>query len=163
MHKPLAALAALAVCAAAPVLAQTDPVTPQATTPEAAAPAPVETLTCDQMQAEMTVAGQRMQAQLDPNFATEAQAMQSDAQRRQQQAMTGAVGNAALCMIPGIGITCAVSQQAQAANARTEAARNEARMQAQMDRLDASMEGTDLQRMEAINQRWGAQHCQPPQ
>lgn len=94
---------------------------------------PVNTLTCDQMLAEMHVAGQKMSQQLDPSFAASAQA-QYDKMR------SGAAGPA--------------TAEAAAAN------------RAQRDRMGAqvvgSMQGIDIQRMQAINTRFSAQKCPAP-
>lgn len=124
------------------------------------APPPVESLTCEQMQAEMMTAGQQMNAQLDPTFSTEAQAMYAEAQQRQRSAMTQGMAMGAVCAVPGVGMACAAAQQAQAAQGQRDAAANRDRMQAQMDRLNAAMDGIDQQRMQAISDRWENQHCQ---
>ena len=59
MLKHTLAAAVFSACFAAPVNAQTE------------APPAVDTMTCEQLAAELTVAGQRMNSQLDPEFATE--------------------------------------------------------------------------------------------
>lgn len=159
MLKPLLAATLFAGCFVASAIAQ-DTTTPA---PDAAPLPAVDTLTCEQMQAEMMTAGQRMNSQLDPQFGVEAQAMANDAQQRQRSAMTQGMGMSALCMIPGAGAACMAAQQAQIQQAQRDAAANQGRMQAQMDRLDASMEGIDQQRMMAISDRWESQHCQAPQ
>jgi hypothetical protein len=131
--KALFATATFTVCCAATALAQQD---------VAQAPPPVESMTCEQMTAEITAAGQRMSAQLDPEFAREAQAMSDQAQqasRGQGQAPQGA------------------RAQAQAAEA------NRARHEAQTGRLNASMEGLDQQRLMALSERFEAEGCEVPQ
>ncbi|MBC7768956.1 MAG: hypothetical protein H7124_09225 [Phycisphaerales bacterium] len=121
---------------------------------------PVGTMNCAQMQAEMTVAGQRMSAQLDPEFATEAQAMHDEAQAAQRPSVATGIGASIACSIPGVGLGCMAAQQAQVAQAQRDAAQNQARMQAQMNRLDQSMEGIDQDRMMAMSQRYEAMNCQ---
>lgn len=164
MLKPLSAFAALAALAATAALAE-----PHVTPPMAAqvqtqsTPPPVETMTCDQMLAEMTGAGQTMHGQLDPQFGVEANAMAQEAQEKQRQAQQQAMGMSAVCAIPGMGAACMAAQQQQAAQAQADAPRQHARMQAQMDRLNNSMAGLDQQRLQAISARFEAMHCQTPQ
>ena len=162
MLKPLSAFAALAVIAATAALAE-----PQVTPPTAAqaqnqtALAPVDTMTCEQMQAEMTTAGQQMHNQLDPQFGVEAQAMAQEAQEKQRQAQQQAMNPT--CFIPFVGMVCAAQQQQQAQQSQSQAAANQQRMQAQMDRLNNSMAGLDQQRLQAMSARFEAQHCQTQQ
>lgn len=158
MLKALAATAAFVLFIAVPADAQDD------------APPPVESMDCAQMQAELTVMGQQMNAQLDPEFGTEAQAMMDEAQAGQRSvagSMATGIGMGIACSIPGVGMACLAAQQAQAANAQREAADHQQRMDAQMDRLNASMEGIDQERMMAISDRYEQQNCQaqaqPPQ
>lgn len=130
------------------------------------APPPVESMSCEQMQAELIVAGQRMNAQLDPEFTTEAQAMQreqEEAYARARRQMAAGVGMGIACSIPGVGMACMAGQAAQAAQAQSEADQNIARMQAQHDRLQQSMTGLDQQRMLQLTQRFEDQNCQTPQ
>jgi hypothetical protein len=130
------------------------------------APPPVESMNCEQMQAELMVAGQTMNAQMDPEFATEAQAMQDEMQEAQNRAagsVAAGIGMGLACSIPGVGMACMAAQQAQMANAQRDAAANQARMDAQMDRLNQSMAGLDQQRLTAISQRFEEQRCQTPQ
>lgn len=156
MLKPLSAFAALAVLAATAALAE-----PQVTPPIAAqaqnqtALPPVDTMTCVQMQAEMTTAGQQMNRQLDPQFGVEAQAMSNEAQQKQREAQQQAMNPA--CFIPFVGMACAAQQQQ---HAQQDAAANQQRMQAQMDRVDASMAGLDQQRLQAMSARYESMHCQ---
>jgi hypothetical protein len=103
MLKSILFAVVFSACFVMPVQAQT----------EAALPA-VDGMTCEQMMAEMTVAGQHMNAHLDPEFATEAQAMHAQAQSRRSDGST--------------------------------AEQNQARMGAQMDRLNDSTQGLDMQR-----------------
>ena len=156
MLKPLSAFAALAVLATAAAFAE-----PQATLPPTAqvqtqtAPPPVDTMTCAQMQAEMTTAGQQMNSQLDPQFGVEAQAMANEAQQKQREAQQQAMNPA--CFIPIIGMACAAQQQQ---HGQQDAAANQQRVQAQMNRLDASMAGLDQQRLQAMAARYESMHCQ---
>lgn len=166
MFKHLAVVSAVALCCTAAALAQTNPQASDSLPPPSATQAsvpPVDTMTCDQMQAEMTGSGQTMSHQLDPQFGVEAQAMRNDAEEKQreaQQQIAQAPANALACMIP---FMCHVTQQHQQQVSQEEAARNQARMQAQMGRLNNSMTGLDQGRMQAIMNRWQAQHCQMPQ
>jgi hypothetical protein len=153
MLRPLLFTAALAAICTAAVAQET------ATVP----PPPVESMNCDQMLAELTVAGQRMSAQLDPEFASEAQAMHDEAQQGQNSAMAQGVGTSIACSIPGIGMACMAAQQAQAARAQQQQQQHMERMDAQMSRLNASMEGIDQQRMMALSQRYEQLGCQAPQ
>jgi hypothetical protein len=162
MLKPLSAFAALAVLSAAAAFADTHAVTP----PPAALGAqqqslpPVDTMTCDQMSAEMMTAGQQMHGQLDPQFGVEANAMQQETQQKQREAQQQ-VANP-MCYIPFMGMACAAQQQREQQQAQADAPRQQARMQAQMDRLNNSMAGIDQQRMMAMSNRFEAQHCQAP-
>ena len=127
---------------------------------------PVETLTCDQMYAEMFTAGQQMNAQLDPSFAANAQAMQNDVERQRAAArnsMAAGIGMGMACSIPGVGMACAAAQQAQAMNQGRQARENQERMFALGDQVAQSTQGIDMQRMQAISDRWSAQSCEAPQ
>jgi hypothetical protein len=123
----------------------------------------VETMTCDQMLAEMTVAGQQMNARLDPEFAREAQAMADQAQGPSTGAVVGGVGQAIMCSLPGIGLFCAITSQATSMGQAGATEENIARMQAQMDRLQKAMEGLDMVRMQTMAERFEAQKCEVPQ
>src|SRR5215831_1318700 len=144
MLKPLSAFAALALFGAAAALADTHSTTPapSAQTHEQALP-PVDTMTCDQMSAEMGAAGRQMQAHLDPQFGVEAHAMQQDAQQKEREAMSQAAAPNPVCFIPFMAMACAAQQQHQAQQSPQEAAANRGRVQAQMDRLNNSMAGLD--------------------
>lgn len=127
---------------------------------------PLDSMSCEEMQAELTVAGQRMNAQMDPEFAAEAQRMQQESQQGQNSvagSIAAGVGMGLACSIPGVGMACMAAQQAQAARAQHQAGQNMERMDAQMDRLNASMEGIDQERMMAVSQRYEEQNCQAPQ
>jgi hypothetical protein len=161
MLKPLSAFAALAIFTTAVALADTHPTAPPAAQAQQQTLPPVDTMTCDQMMAEMTTAGQQMHGQLDPQFGVEANAMAQEAQQKQREAQQQAMNPA--CFIPFVGMVCAAQQQQQQQQAQADAPRQQARMQAQMDRLNNSMAGIDQQRMMAMSNRFQAQHCQTPQ
>ena len=91
----------------------------------------VQSMTCQQMLAEMTTAGRTMNGQMDPQFVVEAQAMQQEAQRRTPQ--------------PGDA-----SQNVQS---------NMARMNAQMNRLNNATAGVDMARMREMSERFESQNC----
>ena len=137
----LVVLSAFAM-AAAPSLAQQTPSADQQTLLDAqkrmnAAPdptlQPVETLTCEQMLAEMHAAGLKMKAQMDPSFAANAQAQYDQMRNAAPQPAT--------------------AEQAAANRAQRD------RMGAQ---VVGSMQGIDLQRMMAVNTRFSAQKCPAP-
>lgn len=141
------------------------PAAAQGTEAPTEAPLPVESMNCEQMTAELMVAGQRMNAQMDPAFAAEAQAMQEEAQGGRARAgagMVAGVGMGLACSIPGMGMACMAGQQAMVANAQAQTAQNQRRMNAQMDRLNASMEGLDQERLMAVSDRYQAMSCQAP-
>jgi hypothetical protein len=125
--KRLLIAAAFCACLVAPALAQ-----------QAAAPPAVETMTCEQMIAEMTGAGQTMNAQLDPEFAREAQAMHDEAQGREAPQRSN-------------------SELAAAAE------QNRARVDAQHQRLQSSMTGLDQARLMAMATRFEQLRCETPQ
>jgi len=130
---------------------------------EAALPA-VETMTCDQMLAEMTVAGQKMNAQLDPEFAKEAQAMADQAASAGSAgSMVAGVGSAIACSIPGIGIICGITAQMGAMSQQGASEDHMARLLAQADRMEKAMEGLDMERLQTMSERFEAQKCQVPQ
>lgn len=96
---------------------------------------PVETLTCDQMLVEMTAAGQRMNSQLDPSFATNAKSLHDQGMGKAPP--------------PG-------GASAEAA------ANNRGRVDQLGGQLAISMQGIDVQRMMAIGNRFSAQKCLTP-
>ena len=138
-----------------------------ATTIAVAADAPlpsVETMNCDQMMAEMTVAGQKMNSQMDPEFAREAQAMADQARGSSAAgAMMSGIGTAVACSIPGISLICGVSAQMGAMGQAGATEENIARMQAQAERMEKAMEGLDMERLQVMSERFEAQKCQVPQ
>jgi hypothetical protein len=121
----------------------------------------VETMTCDQMLAELTVAGQKMNSQMDPEFAREAQAMADQAQGPSTGAVVGGVGQAIACSLPGIGLLCGVTAQMSGTEGASE--EHMARLQAQMERLEKAMEGLDMARLQMMSERFEAQKCEVPQ
>jgi hypothetical protein len=157
MLKPLSAFAALAVLAAAGAIAEPQVTPPPAQVQQTTLPA-VDAMTCDQITAEMTTSGQQMHRQLDPQFGVEANAMAQEAQEKQRQAQQQAMNPA--CFIPFVGMACAAQQQQQAQQAQADAPRQQARMQAQMDRLNNSMAGIDQNRMQAMSTRFQQMNCQ---
>jgi len=127
---------------------------------EPALPA-VETMTCDQMIAEMTVAGQKMNSQMDPEFAREAQAMADQAASAGSAgSMMGGMGSAIACSLPGVGLICGFGAMMSTSAPSGE---HMERMQAQMERLQKAMEGLDMARLETMSTRFEAQKCQVPQ
>jgi hypothetical protein len=132
---------------------------------EDAAPPPVESMTCAQMQAELMLAGQRMNSQLDPEFAAEARRMEEERRSAyaDAQARTAAgVGMGLACSAPGAGMACQAAQAAEAADAARAAQENQARMNAQHERLQDSMAGLDQARLMALSQRFEAERCATP-
>jgi hypothetical protein len=164
MFKHLAAMSVIALCcAAAAASADTNNhVTANATAASTAqAPLPsVDAMTCNQMQAEMTADGQVMSHQLDPQFGADAQAQYNEAMQKEREINQQAPANALACMIP---FMCAAAQHHQQQQAQADMAQNQAHAQTQMNRMNASMNGLDQARMQAINNRWQAQHCQASQ
>ncbi len=98
----------------------------------------VDTLTCDQMLAEMTTAGQRMNSQLDPGVGANAQALNEEMQ-------SGRGG------VSGRRPTAA------------DAAANRERMASMGNQVADAMQGIDVNRMMAISDRFQAQRCPTPQ
>ena len=102
MLKHLAAVSVIALCCTAAALADTNNHA-AANAPAANAAqanlAPVDTMTCDQMQAEMTADGQVMSHQLDPQFGVDAQAQYNEAMQKEREINQQAPANALACMI----------------------------------------------------------------
>lgn len=129
----------------------------------AAEPSPVDSMNCDQMMAELTAAGQQMSARLDPEFAREAQAMYNESQAGAAGAVATGVGMGLACMIPGVGMLCAIGQQAQMAGMQGKTQENIERMQAQMARMQEAMAGLDMERLEQLSTRFESEKCPVPQ
>lgn len=125
---------------------------------------PVDTMNCDQMMAELIVAGQKMNSQMDPEFAKEAQAMAAEAQGGVGAgAIAQGVGMSVACAVPGVSMFCMAAMQAQAMSQGAQADQNMERMQAQAERMQKAMEGIDVDRMQALSERFEAQACKVPQ
>ena len=124
----------------------------------------VGAMNCDQMRGELTAAGLKMKSQLDPAFASEAQAMASEAQGGPSGgAVAQGIGMSVACSIPGIGMFCMAAQQAMAMSQGAQAEENMARLQAQMERMEKAMEGIDMDRMQLLTQRFDEKKCEVPQ
>lgn len=124
----------------------------------------VDTMNCDQMMAELIVAGQKMNSQMDPEFAKEAQAMAAEAQGGVGAgAIAQGVGMSVACAVPGVSMFCMAAMQAQAMSQGAQADQNMERMQAQAERMQKAMEGIDVDRMQALSERFEAQACKVPQ
>jgi len=95
---------------------------------------PVETLTCEQVLAEMTAAGRQMSGQLDPSFSANAQALHDQA--------TG-------------------KAPPQSVDPATAAA-NRAKFDQIGGQLAGATQSIDLQRMIAVNDRFEARKCPAP-
>ncbi len=130
---------------------------------DAALPA-VETMNCDQMMGEMIVAGQKMNSQMDPEFAREAQAMADEMQGASSAgSVVSGVGQAIACSLPGVGLICGITASVQSMAGAGATSDHMERMQAQMERFQKAMEGIDMERMEALSTRFEAQKCPVPQ
>jgi hypothetical protein len=126
---------------------------------------PVEELSCDQMYNELMVTGQQMNAQMDPSFADNAQAMQDQmqsARRGMAGSMAMGIGQGIMCSIPGVGMACGVMMQAQMANQMRQGQEHQAQMDVMMAQMDQAMAGIDVARMQAINERWESEQCKAP-
>lgn len=98
----------------------------------------VDTLTCDQMLAEMSSAGQRMTAQMDPSMAANAQAL-----NEQMQTARNGRGN-------------------RGRPTEAETAANREQMATMGNQVADSMQGIDVNRMMAISDRFQSQNCPTP-
>lgn len=123
----------------------------------------VDTLSCEQMHAEMMVAGQQMQSQLDPSMETNITSLQADMQRQQRGAMAGAMGAGLMCAVPGLGMACGAVMNAQMASQMRQGQQSQDRMDVIMGQMNDSTQGLDLARMQALNERWESQQCQMPE
>lgn len=139
-------LTALAICvslAAMPALAQNEQQQQLQQRLEAMQNAPsdpslpaVNTLTCDQMMAEMMSAGQRMSGQMDPSMGANAQALN-------QQMQSGQRSN-------------------RGRPTEAEAAANREQMATMGNQMADSMQGIDVNRMMAISDRFQSERCPTP-
>lgn len=127
-------------------------------------PPAVETMDCDQMRAELAATGAKMRSQLDPEFVKEAQAMMAEVQAGPSPgAIAQGVGMSLACAIPGVDMFCMIGQQAQAMAQGDQATQNMERTEAQMKRVEKALEGIDIERLEALSQRFEQQKCEVPQ
>lgn len=158
----------LAACLTAPAGAQHNPEAALEMQARLNAPpdpnlAPVETLSCEQMMAEMTLAGQQMNAQMDPNLGADIQAMQDESQSRMREAQVGILTGGLICAVPGLGMACTAMVQAQAANQMAHADEDQQRMDAIMGSMTDATAGMDMQRMQALSERIESEHCPMPE
>lgn len=98
----------------------------------------VNTLTCDQMLAEMTTAGQRMHSQMDPSMAANAESLRAETQGEGRNAN---------------------SPRPTAA----ESAATRERMAGLGNQVMSSTQGIDMNRMMAVSERFQSQRCPTPQ
>lgn len=126
-------------------------------------PPPVETMTCPQMQAEMTVAGQAMGQNMDPNLAANIEQMQGDAESNMAEAGVGALGAGAICAVPGMGIACTAAMTAFAARQEAQAAKTREKTDAVEASMNQATAGLDIERLTAIASRWESEECKAPE
>ena len=129
---------------------------------QAVPPPAVETLNCEQMQAEMMTAGQLMNQQMDPNLGADIAAMQDAGQSQMREARTAALGSGLLCAVPGLGMACTVAMNAQVVRQSAHAEENRERMDAVTTSMQDSTVGIDLERMTAVSERWESERCEAP-
>lgn len=98
----------------------------------------VDTLTCDQLTAEMMSAGQRMHSQMDPTMAANAESLRNETQGR------------------GRGANAPRPTEAQAAA-------NRERMAGLGNQVMDSTQGIDMNRMMAVSDRFQSENCPTPQ
>ena len=152
MKKALLLAGVVIACVAGPVSAQTEDALPA-----------VETMTCEQMQAEMTAAGQLMNQQMDPNLGADIEAMQENSRQRMEDARAGAVGAGIICSIPGMGMACTAAMNAQVAEQMSHADEDRARVDAMVGGMQNATASIDQQRMTLVAERWERESCQAPQ
>jgi hypothetical protein len=154
MLKYLVAVAAFTAMCATPADAQTEPAPLLA----------VESMTCDQMNAEMMTAGMQMNSQIDTEgLLAENQAMQEEAERRRREQMSMGLGVGLTCAIPGLGAACTAASMAQASRAAEGVDEQHARMDRQIGRMNDSMAGLDQNRLMAMSERHQQMQCPTPQ
>lgn len=125
---------------------------------------PVETMTCDQMNAEMITAGMQMNSQLDTEgLIAENDAMQEEAERRRREQTSMSLGTGIACSIPGLGAACTAASMAQASRAAEGVDEQHARMDRQIGRVNDFMAGLDQNRLMAMYQRHEQMQCPTPQ
>ena len=127
------------------------------------APLPaISDMSCEQMQAEMTAAGQLMNQQMDPNLGADIQTMQEDSQRQMSQARNAVIGSGLICAVPGLGMACTVAMNAQTAGLAEQAEANRESRAAMVESMQQATTGIDMARMAALGERWEEQRCQGP-
>ncbi len=168
MRHLLLAGVVLACWAAAPAGAQPSPEVMQEMEARLNAPSdpnqiPVDTLSCDQMVAEMSVAGQQMGAQMDPNLSANIQEMQDESQSRMREAQAAILGAGLVCAVPGLGMACVAVQQAQIAQQMSHRDEDQQRMDTIIGSMNDATAGMDMQRMQALSERFESENCPTPQ
>ncbi len=129
--------------------------------------APVESMTCAQMSAEMMTAGQLMKSQFDPNYVSDMQRGANDIRQQRDAAAAAAPGMTASSLACSAGVVAAcVANSAKGRELDATAAANAPRNQAYAERglsgaLNATR-GLDMARMQALGTRFEAQRCQMP-
>ena len=125
--------------------------------------APVDTLTCEQMQAEMTIAGQAMSQNMDPKMAANIERMRDNAGSNMAEAGAGIVGAGLLCAVPGLGIACTAAMGALAARQEEQAAEAREQTDAVVGSMNQATTGLDIERLMALAGRWESEGCTAPQ
>jgi hypothetical protein len=124
--------------------------------------APVDTLTCEQMQAEMTIAGQAMSQNMDPNMAANIERMRDDAGNNMAETGAGIVGTGLLCSVPGLGVACMAATSALAARQEKQAAEAHKQTDAVVGSMNQATAGLDIERLMAVAGRWESEGCTAP-
>jgi hypothetical protein len=125
--------------------------------------APVDTLTCEQMQAEMTIAGQAMSQNMDPNMAANIERMRDNAGGNMAEAGAGMVGAGLLCAVPGLGVACTAAMGALAARQEQQAAEARKQTDAVVGSMNQATAGLDIERLMTLAERWESEGCTAPQ
>ena len=132
--------------------------------PAGAQPLPVEQMSCEALWAETIEAGMRMRSQMDPNFLNDAQKMgekAADPSLRAKAASDQAAVTAA-CLTAVTLPACAAMQQRYSAGVAAQAEQNRSDHAAMKGRLEQSMAGIDLGRMQAVQARIDRLKCPQP-
>lgn len=128
------------------------------------APPPVDSMNCEQMNAEMMSAGMQMNAQLDrEGLVAEDEAMREEAERRRREQTSMSLGVGLACAIPGFGGACTAAAMAQASSAAEGAEESQAARDRQIARMNDSMAGLDQSRLMALYERHEEMQCETPQ
>ncbi len=135
-----------------------------AQTPQTAS-APVDSMSCEQLYAEVMVAGQRMSGQLDPRLGAMAQERmrQANDPAAYAKASGALAAESAACSNPLTMASCRAMQQSRAAEAQAQVADNQAKMAQMQAMMQAATSGIDMQRMQASQTRIEALKCPQPQ